>query len=153
MKNILTVVTKDEHKFMLNKYKELKEALNQRNKILMKNLNKIIESKKLNNLLTDRSTLNRAQGLELLNEENQSLNTCLKISEDLKKIGVEAEDELNSQAKTLKKNMDKVSLIISKVPGINKVMSSIKFHKYKEKIILGVVIGCILFLGLYLTYY
>jgi hypothetical protein len=42
---------------------------------------------------------------------------------------------------------------LNKIPGVNKIMSSIKFHKYKEKIILGLVIGSIIFLGLYLTYY
>ena len=153
MKNISTVITKDEHKFMLNKYKELKESLNQRNRILTKNLNRVLESKKMEDMISDKSNIGRAHGIELLNEENQSLNTCLKISEDLKKIGVDAEDKLKSQGKTLNKNMDKVSLIISKVPGINKVMKSIKFHKYKEKIILGTVVGCIVFFGLYLTYY
>ena len=138
---------------MLNKYKEIKEGLNQRNKILVKSINKIIDDKKMDELIYNNSKKGENRGLDILNEENQSLNTCLRISEELKTIGINAEDELNSQEKTLRNNMDKIMVILNKIPGVNKIMSSIKFHKYKEKIILGLVIGSIIFLGLYLTYY
>ena len=129
------------------------QTLNQRNKIVVKNLNKILENQKMDQLISDKKGLNETKGLSLLNEENQSLNACLKISEDLNKIGMKSEDELQIQQKTLNSTLEKVTKIINKIPGIHKILSSIKFHKYKEKIILGLVIGCIVFLGLYLTYY
>ena len=125
----------------------------QRYKIILKNLNKILESKRMDDLISDQSTLNESQGVNLLNEENQSLNTCLRISEDLKKLGFTSEGELQSHHTSLNRTLDKVTTIINKIPGIHSILKSIKFHKYKEKIILGLVIGIIVFLGLYLTYY
>jgi hypothetical protein len=107
----------------------------------------------MDQLISDKKGLNETKGLSLLNEENQSLNACLKISEDLNKIGMKSEEELQIQQKTLNSTLEKVTKIINKIPGIHKILSSIKFHKYKEKIILGLVIGFIVFLGLYLTYY
>lgn len=116
-------------------------------------MNKINENKKLENLLTNKKSLEKAEGIGLLNDENQSLNTCLQISEDMKKIAMSSEEELQYQAKALKNNREKLEGLLSKFPTINKVLGSIKFHKYKEKIVLGIVIGAICFLGLYLTFY
>jgi len=77
---------------------------------------------------------------------------CLKMSEDLAKGTLNLEEEIGSQNKILKNTSSKIDTILSKFPVIGKVLSSIKFHKYKEKIILGLVIGLILYLGLYLIF-
>jgi hypothetical protein len=46
----------------------------------------------------------------------------------------------------------KIDAILNKFPAVNKVLGNIKYHKYKEKIILGFVIGVIIFIGLNLIY-
>jgi len=77
---------------------------------------------------------------------------CLKLSEDLAKGNLNVNEEIESQNKMLNNTNSKIVTIISKFPIIGKVLSSIKFQKYKEKIILGIVIGIIVWFGLYLIY-
>lgn len=90
--------------------------------------------------------------LNILHNENSSIKMCLKISEDLAKGNSQLNQEIESQNKILKNTNSKLETILSKFPLIGKVLSSINFHKYKEKIILGIVIGTIIYLGLYLVY-
>ncbi len=74
------------------------------------------------------------------------------MSEDLAKGSLILDEEIGSQNKILKNTSDKVDIILSKFPIIGKYLTRIKFHKYKEKIILGTVIGLIVYFGLYLIY-
>jgi hypothetical protein len=138
---------------MLNKYNELREELNKQYRIIVKHINRISENKKLERLMTEKLELQNKEGRELLSTERKGLDSALKISEHIKNIGHEVNEEIDSQDKTLLKNRDKVMNIMSKIPIIHKVLTNIKFHRYKEKIVLGIVIGIIIFLGLYLTYY
>ena len=77
---------------------------------------------------------------------------CMKLSEDLAKGNVNLNEEIDSQNKMLKNTNSKIDTIMTKFPLIGKFLSSIKFYKYKEKIILGIVVGIIVWLGLYLIY-
>lgn len=138
---------------MLNKYKELREELNKRFKIIQRNLQKMQSDKKLLNLLTVNKNLENKKSLGILNSEKDSLNVCLKLSEEITSTGMNANADLVEQDKTLKGSGEKVQKILRKVPVINQVLGNINFHKYKEKIILGIVIGVIVFIGLYLTFY
>lgn len=106
---------------------------------------------KIENLLYDKKGMSQS-GMNVLAEEHTSLNTCLRISEEMSRNALQADEEIQSQDKTLKKNRDKLETILNKVPIINKVLSNINFHKYKQNIVLGLVIGFIVFFGLYLTY-
>lgn len=94
----------------------------------------------------DDSTLN------ILNDESSSIKMCLRLSEDLAKGNLNVNEEIESQNKTLKNTSSKIDTILTKFSVIGKFLSSIKFHKYKEKIILGIVVGIIVWLGLYLIY-
>jgi hypothetical protein len=87
-----------------------------------------------------------------MNDESSSIKMCLKLSEDLAKGNLNVNEEIESQNKMLNNTNSKIATIISKFPIIGKVLSSIKFQKYKEKIILGIVIGIIVWFGLYLIY-
>ena len=87
-----------------------------------------------------------------MNDESSSIKMCLKLSEDLAKGNLNVNEEIESQNKMLNNTNSKIVTIISKFPIIGKVLSSIKFQKYKEKIILGIVIGIIVWFGLYLIY-
>lgn len=112
---------------------------------------KASESKKLENLLTSKHNLDDST-LNILNDESSSVKMCLKLSEDLAKGNLNLNEEIESQNKVLKNTSSKLEIILKKYPIIGKVLSSIKFHKYKEKIILGIVVGLIVWLGLYLIY-
>ena len=101
--------------------------------------------------MTAKNNLNDS-ALNILGDENSSINMCLKMSEELAKGNIDLNQEIESQNKTLKNTSSKVDIILSKFPVIGKVLKNIKFHKYKEKIILGIVIGIIVYLGLNLIY-
>ncbi len=151
--SITPIIIKDDHKFILNKYKEKKEHLYTNFKNISKQINKMNDTKKLNMLINKKESDIDMQGITILNDENDSLHRCLKISDNLNNMGRLNEEELKEQSKVLNKNYQRILELINKVPYINTVLKSIKFHKYKEKIILGVLIGFIVFLGLYLTFY
>ena len=51
------------------------------------------------------------------------------------------------------KTEEKVVKILKKVPIIEQMFGKIKYHKMKEKLIIGTVIGVIIVLGIYLTFY
>lgn len=116
-----------------------------------KKISRATESRKLETLLTSKNNIDDST-LNILNDESSSIQMCLKMSEDLAKGTLNLEEEIGSQNKILKNTSSKIDTILSKFPVIGKVLSSIKFHKYKEKIILGLVIGLILYLGLYLIF-
>lgn len=116
-----------------------------------KKISKASESRKLENLLTSKNNLDDST-LNILNDESSSINMCLKLSEDLAKGNLNLNEEIESQNKILKNTSSKIDTILTKFPIIGKFLSSIKFHKYKEKIILGIVVGLIVWFGLYLIY-
>jgi len=91
--------------------------------------------------------------LNILGDENASIKMSLKMSEELIKGNLELNEEIDNQNSILIYTTGKIDTILSKFPAVNKVLGSIKFHKYKEKIILGFVIGVIFFIGLNLIYY
>lgn len=75
------------------------------------------------------------------------------MSEELIKGNLELNEEIKNQNFMLKNTQGKIDLILSKFPGLNKILGNIKFHKYKDKIILGIIIGIICFIMLNLIYY
>lgn len=90
--------------------------------------------------------------LNILNDENASIKMSLKMSEELIKGNLQLSEEIEDQNNIMKFTKGKIETILTKFPAVNKVLGSIKFHKYKEKIIIGFVIGAIVFLGLNLIY-
>ncbi len=98
-----------------------------------------------------RNNLNDS-ALNILGEETSSIKMCLKMSENLVKGNIDLDEEINNQNNLLKKSNSKLDIILEKFPAIGKVLSSINFHKYKEKIILGIIIGIIVYFGLFLIY-
>jgi hypothetical protein len=152
-KTISPCIQNEKDQFVFNNCKGIREEKNKQYRSTLKNINRINENKKLEKLMTDKMELHNKEGRDQLSNEKKGLDSALRISENIKMIGHEVDEELDTQDKTLLKNKDKILTIMSKVPIIHKVLTNIKFHRYKEKIILGIVIGVIVFLGLYLTYY
>ncbi len=133
-------------------YNQLREEYNKRYKMVQKNANRLSDTKKLEKMLIKRN-LDNQNGLELLSQENDSISKSMQLADTIIQTGISVDEELDTQDKVLKNNKNRLETILSKIPIIQKVLSSINFHKYKEKIILGLVVGIIIFVGLYLTYY
>ena len=139
-----------ERKFKFEKIKENKEINNQRIKLIQKKLSK---ENKFADLLYSNSNKNLNDSrLDILGNESSSIKMSLKMSEELIKGNLELNDEIDNQNYILKNTEGKIDLILTKFPILNKVLGSIKFHKYKEKFILGFLIGVIFFIGLNLIY-
>jgi hypothetical protein len=137
---------------MMTTYNQLREEYNKRYKMVQKNANRLSDTKKLEKMLIKRN-LDNQNGLELLSQENDSISKSMQLADTIIQTGISVDEELDTQDKVLKNNKNRLETILSKIPIIQKVLSSINFHKYKEKIILGLVVGIIIFVGLYLTYY
>ncbi|MCQ2815849.1 MAG: hypothetical protein MJ252_01155 [archaeon] len=152
-KMISPLIVKEEHRFVLNSYKELKEELNKRLKIIKKKKEKQDENKKLNDLLSSKFQMGDTENLEYLSDERRALNNCLKMSSEINNAAIKTNTELDDQEKSLNKSSQQVVKILRKIPLIEQMFGKIRFHLIKEKIILGCVIGIIAVLGIYLTFY
>ena len=153
IKMVQPIIVKEEHKFMLNSYKELREELNKRHLILKKNQIQKNEQKKLNDLLSSKTNLENQKNLDLLTDENSSLKSSIALSNEITENAIKTNAELDDQEKKMGKTEEQVVKILKKVPIIEQMFGKIKYHKIKEKLILGCVIGIIILLGIYLTFY
>lgn len=152
-KMISPLIVKEEHKFILNSYKEIREELNKRIIKVKKNREKKNLNKKFDDLFNTNSNIENRDNLEYLADEHQSLNNCLKLSSDINNSARNTNNELDDQEKTLGRSSQQVVKILQKIPIIEQMFGKIKFHLIKEKLILGCVVGIIVILGLYLTFY
>lgn len=153
-KMISPLIIKEEHKFILNSYKELKEELFKRYKMIKKNREQRENKKKLNDLFSSSSQdMEDRENIEYLNDEKHALNNCLKMSTEINNTAITTNKELDDQEKTLGRSSQQVVKILKKIPIIEQMFGKIRFHLIKEKLILGCVIGVIAVLGIYLTFY
>ena len=159
IKMVQSILTKDEHKFLLNTYKQLKDELNKRYIIAKKTQIQKQEQQKFNNLLMSTNTTNNEQSnktnnnINNLTDEQVSLKNSIALSNSIISQQIQLNQEIDDQERKLGKSEEQVIKILRKVPLIEQMFGKIQLHKIKEKIILGVVIGCIITLGIYLTFY
>ena len=158
IKMVQSILTKDEHKFLLNTYKQLKDELNKRYIIAKKTQIQKQEQQKFNNLLmstnTGHSQDNKTNNnIDNLTDEQVSLKNSIALSNSIISQQIQLNQEIDDQERKLGKSEEQVIKILRKVPLIEQMFGKIQLHKIKEKIILGIVIGCIITLGIYLTFY
>ena len=156
IKMVQSILTKDEHKFLLNTYKQLKDELNKRYIIAKKTQIQKQEQQKFNNLLMSSTSTNKEQSnnnIDNLTDEQVSLKNSIALSNSIISQQIQLNQEIDDQERKLGKSEEQVIKILRKVPLIEQMFGKIQLHKIKEKIILGVVIGCIITLGIYLTFY
>ena len=146
------IIVKEEHKFLLNSYKELKDELNKRYVIIKKNQANKSDKEKLNELLSNKSNVEN-KNIDLLIDEKSSLKNSITLSNEINASAIQTNIELDDQEKKMGKTEEKVVKILKKVPIIEQMFGKIKYHKMKEKLIIGTVIGVIIVLGIYLTFY
>lgn len=149
------IATKEEHKYLLNSYRELHTELNTRLSQTRKKLKQKEERENANKLFSDNQNgmIRNTDNLKLLSEENQILRGIIKMSnESMSNLDL-GSDSIDDQERKLSKSSDQNIKINKKVPMIELILGKIKCHYIKEKIILGIVIGSIMVLGIYLTFY
>ena len=152
IKMVQPIIVKEEHKFLLNSYKELKDELNKRYVIIKKNQANKSDKEKLNELLSNKSNVEN-KNIDLLIDEKSSLKNSITLSNEINATAIQTNIELDDQEKKMGKTEEKVVKILKKVPIIEQMFGKIKYHKMKEKLIIGTVIGVIIVLGIYLTFY
>ena len=152
IKMVQPIIVKEEHKFLLNSYKELKDELNKRYVIIKKNQANKSDKEKLNELLSNKSNVEN-KNIDLLIDEKSSLKNSITLSNEINASAIQTNIELDDQEKKMGKTEEKVVKILKKVPIIEQMFGKIKYHKMKEKLIIGTVIGVIIVLGIYLTCY
>ena len=153
LKLVKSVVTKEEDKFILGSYEELKEQLNKRYIIVKKRKIQKAEKEKFQNLFKDKTEIEDRTNLDLLSDEHQSLKNSINLSNEVNSAIMNANSDLNDQEKKLENSTEQVIKILQKIPLIEQMFGKIRFHQIKEKIILGFVTGIICFLGLYLIFH
>ena len=152
IKMVQPIIVKEEHKFLLNSYKELKDELNKRYVIIKKNQANKSDKEKLNELLSNKSNVEN-KNIDLLIDEKSSLKNSITLSNEINASAIQMNIELDEQEKKMGKTEEKVVKILKKVPILEQMFGKIKYHKMKEKLIIGTVIGVIIVLGIYLTFY
>ena len=153
LKLVKSVITKEEDKFLLGSYEELKEQLNKRYIIVKKRKIQKAEKEKFQNLFKDKTEIEDRRNLDLLSDEHQSLKNSINLSNEVNNAIMNTNSDLIDQEKKLENSTEQVIKILQKIPIIEQMFGKIKFHQIKEKIILGFVTGIICFLGLYLIFH
>lgn len=153
IKMVKSIAVKEEDKFKLNNYNELKEELNKRYLIIKKNANQKNEQKKLSSLISETDSNIDQKNIDVLTDEHSALKNAIQLSSEIETDAIMTNSELDEQSKRLSKSEEQVVKILKKIPLIEQLFGKIKFHKIKEKIILGIVVGIIVVLGIYLTFY
>ena len=152
IKMVQPIIVKEEHKFLLNSYKELRDELNKRYILIKKNQTIKTDKEKLNELLSNKSNMEN-KNIDLLVDEKSSLKNSITLSNEITASAIQTNIELDDQEKRMGKTEEKVVKILQKVPILEQMFGKIKYHKMKEKLIIGTVIGVIIVLGIYLTFY
>ena len=153
IKLLKNIIKSEEDIFVLGSYEELKEELNKRYLQIKKREKQKIEKEKFDNLFNNKNDLNNLTNLQILGDENASLKNTLSLSSEITNNMDATNIELEDQRKRLDKTTDTVVKILQRVPIIEQMFGKIKFHKIKEKIIIGCVLGFCFVLGIYLTFY
>ena len=153
LKMIKSIIKKEEDKFILSSYEELKEQLNKRYIIVKKRKIQKEEKEKLESLFKEKKEIEDRSNLDLLSDERISLKNSINLSHEINNVIMNSNSDLNDQEKRLEKSTEQVIKILQKIPLIEQIFGKIKYHQIKEKIILGIVTGIICFLGLYLIFH
>ena len=153
LKMIKSIIKKEEDKFILSSYEELKEQLDKRYIIVKKRKIQKEEKEKLESLFKEKKEIEDRSNLDLLSDERISLKNSINLSHEINNVIMNSNSDLNDQEKRLEKSTEQVIKILQKIPLIEQIFGKIKYHQIKEKIILGIVTGIICFLGLYLIFH
>ena len=148
------IIKNEEDNFMLDSYIELNNELNKRLNIAIKRQEKNNKQKKLLNDLNDKNKgLSNIENINMLDDEQQALKNCIKLSTEITNGLKNTNEELENQAKQLDESSEMVVKTLQKMPIIGKMMGDIKYYQIREKLIIGCVIGVVVFIMLFITFH
>ena len=157
IKMVRTIIKNEEDNFMLESYEDLKNELNKRLTKVKKRKDEDKDRNNLNKLFNSSSSKKKEMGnmenINYLDEENQSLKNTIKMSTEINNSLTDTNNELANQERSLSESNEKVIKTLQKVPIIGKMIGDIRYYKIKEKLIIGCVIGSVVFVMLYITFY
>ena len=153
-KMVKPIIKNEEDNFMLDSYIELNNELNKRLNIAIKRQEKNNKQKNfLNDLNEKNKGLSNIENINMLDDEQQALKNCIKLSTEITNGLKNTNEELENQAKQLDESSEMVVKTLQKMPIIGKMMGDIKYYQIREKLIIGCVIGVVVFIMLFVTFH
>ena len=155
IKMVKTISKTEDDNFLLESYSELNSELNKRLTIANKRQEKNNKEKNKYKDLNNSSNKNpgNLENINILDDEQQALKNCIKMSSDITNTLKETNEELDNQGKRLDENSEKVVKTLQKMPVIGKMLGEVRYYKIREKLIIGCVVGVICFIMLYVTFH
>ena len=155
IKMVKTISKTEDDNFLLESYSELNSELNKRLIIANKRQEKNNKEKNKYKDLINSSNKNpgNLENINILDDEQQALKNCIKMSSDITNTLKETNEELDNQGKRLDENSEKVVKTLQKMPVIGKMLGEVRYYKIREKLIIGCVVGVICFIMLYVTFH
>jgi hypothetical protein len=155
IKMVKTISKTEDDNFLLESYSELNSELNKR--LIIENKRKEKNNKDKNKYKDLINSSNKNPGnlenINILDDEQQALKNCIKMSSDITNTLKETNEELDNQGKRLDENSEKVVKTLQKMPVIGKMLGEVRYYKIREKLIIGCVVGVICFIMLYVTFH
>ena len=155
IKMVKTISRTEEDNFMLDSYIDLNSELNKRLDIAIKRKEKNSGKNNFKGLLNSEKEKNidNLENITFLDDEQRSLKNMIKMSTEITDELNNTNEELENQGKRLDESNEKVIKTLQKMPIIGKILGEIKYYQIREKIIIGVVVGIICFILLYITFH
>ena len=155
IKMVKSIIKTEEDNFMLDSYIELNTELNNRLLIAKKRQEKNIQKNNYKEFLnSDKNKLiNNIENITALDDEHESLKNCIKLSTEITQGLKSTNEELENQKKSLDESSEMVVKTLQKMPIIGKMMGDIKYYQIREKLIIGCVVGVVVFIMLFITFH
>lgn len=154
IKMVKSITKTEEDNFLLDSYIELNTELNNRLIISKKRQEKNSKKKNYKEFLnTDKNKIKNIENINALDDEHESLKNCIKLSTEITQGLKNTNEELENQSKRLDESNEMVVKTLQKMPIIGKMMGDIKYYQIREKLIIGCVVGVVIFIMLFITFH
>ena len=154
IKMVKSITKTEEDNFMLDSYIELNTELNNRLIISKKRQEKNSQKKNYKDFLNaDKNKIKNIENINALDDEHESLKNCIKLSTEITQGLKNTNEELENQSKRLDESNEMVVKTLQKMPIIGKMMGDIKYYQIREKLIIGCVVGVVIFIMLFITFH
>ena len=155
IKMVKSIIKTEEDNFMLDSYIELNTELNNRLIIAKKRQEKNLQKNNFKDFLNSdkNKNLHNIENINALDDEHESLKNCIKLSTEITQGLKNTNDELEKQNKKLDESSEMVVKTLQKMPIVGKMMGDIKYYQIREKLIIGCVVGVVIFIMLFITFH
>ena len=151
---VKSIIKSEDDGFLLDSYIDLNSELNKRLNLAIKRQEKNKNKNNINNLFdNNEKNLENMDKFNTLYDEQRSLKNTIRMSTEITNNLNDSNEELNNQQKNLEESNEKVIKTLQKMPIIGKMLGDIKYYQIREKLIIGLVVGIVCFIMLYITFY